>query len=114
AEDGIRDFHVTGVQTCALPILAGPAGDGPDIIVGAHDWLGELIVNGLIEPIDLGDLAGDFEQVTLDAFTWGDQLYGVPIAFESIGLKIGRASCRERVSMQGGGVAFVYTSLRQA
>src|SRR5207302_5710141 len=21
AEDGIRDFHVTGVQTCALPIL---------------------------------------------------------------------------------------------
>src|SRR5690606_40745137 len=26
AEDGIRDFHVTGVQTCALPIciLASP------------------------------------------------------------------------------------------
>src|SRR5690606_40229414 len=26
AEDGIRDFHVTGVQTCALPISNG----GPD------------------------------------------------------------------------------------
>src|SRR5207302_3044756 len=24
AEDGIRDFHVTGVQTCALPILRSP------------------------------------------------------------------------------------------
>src|SRR5690606_29197698 len=24
AEDGIRDFHVTGVQTCALPILQQP------------------------------------------------------------------------------------------
>src|SRR5690606_41176628 len=23
AEDGIRDFHVTGVQTCALPICIG-------------------------------------------------------------------------------------------
>src|SRR5690606_39597665 len=23
AEDGIRDFHVTGVQTCALPISPG-------------------------------------------------------------------------------------------
>src|SRR5690606_40230983 len=23
AEDGIRDFHVTGVQTCALPIASG-------------------------------------------------------------------------------------------
>src|SRR5690606_39522005 len=25
AEDGIRDFHVTGVQTCALPIWASRA-----------------------------------------------------------------------------------------
>src|SRR5690606_40314700 len=25
AEDGIRDFHVTGVQTCALPISAHDA-----------------------------------------------------------------------------------------
>src|SRR5690606_40729759 len=24
AEDGIRDFHVTGVQTCALPIYGVP------------------------------------------------------------------------------------------
>src|SRR5690606_41090867 len=24
AEDGIRDFHVTGVQTCALPISSNP------------------------------------------------------------------------------------------
>src|SRR5690606_6109364 len=27
AEDGIRDFHVTGVQTCALPICAVKQGD---------------------------------------------------------------------------------------
>src|SRR5690606_40825329 len=26
AEDGIRDFHVTGVQTCALPIYIGRSG----------------------------------------------------------------------------------------
>src|SRR5690606_21635859 len=33
AEDGIRGFHVTGVQTCALPIsdrLQGPVGVGRD------------------------------------------------------------------------------------
>src|SRR6266700_1164475 len=29
AEDGIRDFHVTGVQTCALPIYPGWKGRGP-------------------------------------------------------------------------------------
>src|SRR5690606_41017792 len=28
AEDGIRDFHVTGVQTCALPISRGSRGRG--------------------------------------------------------------------------------------
>src|SRR5690606_10127214 len=27
-EDGIRDFHVTGVQTCALPIWPGPTARG--------------------------------------------------------------------------------------
>src|SRR5207302_7227821 len=29
AEDGIRDFHVTGVQTCALPISPPEAPDVP-------------------------------------------------------------------------------------
>src|SRR5690606_40933139 len=32
AEDGIRDFHVTGVQTCALPIL-GMLGAGNSIAI---------------------------------------------------------------------------------
>src|SRR5690606_41135892 len=31
AEDGIRDFHVTGVQTCALPIFAAAH-------AGHHGW----------------------------------------------------------------------------
>src|SRR5690606_41035315 len=29
AEDGIRDFHVTGVQTCALPISPQACGPRP-------------------------------------------------------------------------------------
>src|SRR5438046_10395093 len=35
AEDGIRDWSVTGVQTCALPISSGLAYDGrvkPDVV----------------------------------------------------------------------------------
>src|SRR5690606_14297007 len=31
AEDGIRDFHVTGVQTCALPILV-------EMTMSDHAW----------------------------------------------------------------------------
>lgn len=71
--------------------VAGPAGEGPDIIIGAHDWLGELIVNGLLEPIHLGRQVEDFVPVTLEAFTWGDTLYGVPMAYESIGLIYNKA-----------------------
>lgn len=66
--------------------VAGPAGEGPDIIIGAHDWLGELIVNGLLEPVHLGREVNDFVPVTVEAFSWGDTLYAVPMAFESIGL----------------------------
>lgn len=66
---------------------AGPAGEGPDILIGAHDWLGELILNGLIEPIVLTpDQIADFDAVAIDAFSWGNSLYGVPYATENVAL----------------------------
>lgn len=66
--------------------IAGPAGEGPDIIIGAHDWLGELVSNGLLEPLDLGDKADSFDPVSLQAFTYNGQLYGLPYAVEAIAL----------------------------
>jgi maltose-binding protein MalE len=67
-------------------IIAVPAGEGPDIYIGVHDWLGALIESGLAAPIDLGDKAAEFVPSTLDAFTYTDgQLYGVPYATENLG-----------------------------
>jgi len=67
-------------------IIAIPAGEGPDIYLGVHDWLGALIESGLAAPIDLGDKAGEFVESTLDAFTYTDgQLYGLPYATENLG-----------------------------
>src|SRR5690606_30337828 len=52
AEDGIRDFHVTGVQTCALPICAAriaatyarfyleTEGGGKPELKGRFYWMG--------------------------------------------------------------------------
>lgn len=71
--------------------VAGPAGEGPDIIIGAHDWLGELIINGLLEPFQLGAARADFEEVTIDAFTWGNTLYALPTGYEAIGLIYNKA-----------------------
>src|SRR5256885_10158809 len=36
AEDGIRDYKVTGVQTCALPIYFGAARSDPDSLLNWH------------------------------------------------------------------------------
>src|SRR5690606_40756777 len=45
AEDGIRDFHVTGVQTCALPISVG----GPIALVRDGDVISIDAKNGTIK-----------------------------------------------------------------
>lgn len=63
-----------------------PTGEGPDITVGAHDWLGAFIENGVVSTIELGDVASDFEEVALAAFSQDGQLYGLPYAIENIAL----------------------------
>lgn len=67
-------------------ITAGPAGEGPDIIIGAHDWLGELVKNGVVEPIDLGTAASQYADVAVQAFTYDGKVYGLPYAIENIAL----------------------------
>lgn len=67
-------------------IIAIPAGQGPDIYIGVHDWLGALVESGLVAPIDLGEKESDFVQSSLDAFTYIDgELYGMPYATENLG-----------------------------
>jgi arabinogalactan oligomer/maltooligosaccharide transport system substrate-binding protein len=65
--------------------LAAPAGEGPDIFVGAHDWLGELTANGVVAEMDLGAKAADFDPVSLTAFSWDGKLHGMPYAVEAVG-----------------------------
>ena len=66
-------------------VAQAPTGEGPDLIVGAHDWTGELISNGLIAPIELGD-KGELAGNALAAFQYDGALYGVPYAVENLGL----------------------------
>ncbi|MCP5460365.1 MAG: maltose ABC transporter substrate-binding protein [Thermotogae bacterium] len=67
-------------------LTAAPAGEGPDIIVGAHDWVGELALNGLIEPIPFLPDSDQYYEVALDAFSYGGKLYGVPYTIEAIAI----------------------------
>src|SRR5690625_5755082 len=62
AEDGIRDGHVTGVQTCALPILLA-------IIL--------LAIRRIVEPKVMGQHIGLSPLATLIAMFLGLKLMGV-------------------------------------
>jgi len=65
---------------------AGPAGEGPDIFAGAHDWTGELAANGVIDAVDLGDKSGEFIDVALQGFNFEGQNYAVPYVTEAVAL----------------------------
>ncbi|MFE5669976.1 extracellular solute-binding protein [Agromyces sp. NPDC056523] len=63
-----------------------PTGEGPDITMGAHDWLGELSTNGVVAPLELGDSAGDYLDVAITAATYEGTVYMLPYAVENIAL----------------------------
>src|SRR5690606_40619527 len=93
AEDGIRDFHVTGVQTCALPIYK--------LILGAtYLRLSE-------QPLTVKSNYGD-ESVNNAIYGFNFN-YSTDAPFltrwvnklPNIDTEIGRASCRERGKISG-------------
>src|SRR5207302_6248429 len=86
AEDGIRDFHVTGVQTCALPIFSRACAPRP--AVGAHARL----------TTPTSGPRGNMRVFRPRVRATGARQWRVTV-------KIGRASGRERVESEGGGGA---------
>src|SRR5207248_8485783 len=99
AEDGIRDRTVTGVQTCALPILA----------------MNEVVVKRIF---DVGGAIWDVEETSEIRFVLREEQIGMARAKKpalavlavlefnagSARKEIGRASCREREEQWGGTV----------
>src|SRR5690606_40874327 len=86
AKDDIRNFHVTGVQTCALPIY------DLEPVVEDVIMLGEYDDRVYIEPTKvIMDLPNDrgILRITTEE---GQKLDRVPLER----LEIGRASCREK------------------
>src|SRR5690606_40334882 len=98
AGDGLRDFHVTGVQTCALPIFSRETLElhyQPKVLLGRPGLAGvEALVRwchpelGPVPPDEFIPLAEDCGLINaLDAWVLE---------------QIGRASCRETGQTEGG------------
>src|SRR2546429_8020607 len=127
AEDGIRDVAVTGVQTCALPILEA-AFDQPPLALRSSDYVGVLnFVAGPGLPMarqKLPSITGTRDEtrniaganIGLVRDNWPFLYYNpnaIPFVYlgslllvigfgwfsirGAVSDKIGRASCRERV-----------------
>ncbi|MGC8612411.1 MAG: maltose ABC transporter substrate-binding protein [Mesoaciditoga sp.] len=69
-------------------VTAAAAGEGPDIIVGANDWVGELAADGLLSPITFlsSDQLKQFAPSALQAFSYGGKLYGLPYGIDVLAL----------------------------
>jgi len=78
---------VDDAERRAAFINANTAGEGPDVVVGTHDWLSGLLQNGAIDPVALSPVdQGRYVPMALQGVTSNGQLYGLPYAFESLAL----------------------------
>src|SRR5690606_41106600 len=91
AEDGIRDFHVTGVQTCALPISDAATDLSATARARIETPASRRLDRRAIEvAVAAGRLDLDIGGVSVRIHA-DDEHHGP--------LEIGRASCREVVSI---------------
>jgi arabinogalactan oligomer/maltooligosaccharide transport system substrate-binding protein len=68
-------------------VTATTAGKGPDIVVGATDWIGNLVQNGTIATLPLPkDQMAAFQPLAATAVTYNGSVYGVPYATENLAL----------------------------
>ena len=59
----------------------------PDLVIGAHDWIGNFVQNGAIDPIPMTDATKKlFQTPAIQAVTFNSRIYGVPFALENIAL----------------------------
>ncbi len=71
--------------------LAGPEGRGPDLYFQPHDRIGDIVAQGLAQPLEIEESdQASYSQVSLDAVTYEydgqTDLYGVPAVIETYGI----------------------------
>ncbi|GGM27907.1 maltose ABC transporter substrate-binding protein [Paraliobacillus quinghaiensis] len=86
----------TGIEIEAIPInmldqveklgVEGPAGNGPDVIFQPHDRIGDLVLKGLIDPVDLGDKTSEYAESAVNAVTNDGDVWGYPAVTETYAL----------------------------
>ncbi|WP_158550667.1 extracellular solute-binding protein [Geodermatophilus sp. TF02-6] len=66
-------------------VTASQGNNAPDVVCGAHDWIGNLVQNGTIDPIQLlPAVREDLQPLAVQAVTYNGQVYGMPFTMNSL------------------------------
>ncbi|MEM1024585.1 MAG: extracellular solute-binding protein [Myxococcota bacterium] len=99
-ESAVANFNAKGgvqVELSYVPYdafpdkitAAIPRGKGPDLFIFAHDRVGDWAVSEFIEPLDFwltDEMRDAFLPPTMDALTYDDSVYGLPMSFKMVAL----------------------------
>ncbi|WP_407701341.1 sugar ABC transporter substrate-binding protein [Virgibacillus senegalensis] len=71
--------------------LAGPEGKGPDLFFQPHDRIGNIVAQGLAEPLDLSqEQISGYSEAAMEAVSYNydgqTDWYGTPMVFETYGI----------------------------
>ncbi|WP_240452179.1 extracellular solute-binding protein [Virgibacillus sp. YIM 98842] len=71
--------------------LAGPEGQGPDLFFQPHDQIGNIVAQGLADPLNLTDEElSPYADAAIEAVTYNFEdetdIYGIPAVFETYGI----------------------------
>lgn len=76
---------VPGDQLQTNFVTAAQGGNPPDVVMGAHDWIGNLVQNGTIDPIQIPEsVSSTLQPLAIDAVTFDGQTYGMPYTMNNI------------------------------
>ena len=65
--------------------VAGPKGLGPDLLVGPHDWVGQLAASGTLDRmVNLNK--SDYASSAIQGFSYKGLLYGLPYNIENVAM----------------------------
>ncbi|GIF69130.1 sugar ABC transporter substrate-binding protein [Asanoa ishikariensis] len=66
-------------------VTASQAGRAPDVVMGAHDWIGNLVQNATIDPLQMtDDTKAGYQDLAIKAVTFNGQVYGMPYTMNNI------------------------------
>lgn len=97
----------TGIKVNMVPVdmleqvekldVEGPAGNGPDVIFQPHDRIGDLVLRGLVDPVNLGDKETEYTQTALDAVQYDGEYWGYPAVIETYAMYYNKSLVDEEI-----------------